>query len=555
MTLNLVSPGVKIREVDLTIGRVEATTDQVGAIVGPFERGPVDAPTLITNEQDLLNVFGKPISGDGQYEYWLSASNYLSYGGVLRVVRSNGTNLNNSNSAVSFASTIVKITNYEDYQNSHLSDTQWRWSSRNPGSWANNLKVCMIDSLADQTISGIVTSATPVVTFDTIVESSGSVLAQTTSITGINTTGIQTSQAVATDYFDFIPSSTTVVGVASTAGGLGTVTLSEATTNLAPIGSIVFRFGTRTTTLVGPAVQVGFAVTQAINNIQYAKEDGTIETFNGYLRGLITGIGNSSINVKITDRVAIGTIGTPPVSTSVDYAKNSTINSFASPSVSPIRVNIQSGNQLVAYSSGITSDWYDNQTLGLSNSTIYWNSITEKPGTSQYAVERNSKNDEVHIVVVDDTGSVTGVPGNIVEKFVGLSKAIDGRIIPSQNNYYKEIVADFSSYVFPGLQETGTGSSLTLVSGSTTSYAVSSGIWGAKAQNTSFNVVEDLGNRFKMLINGLSNSFITISNVFGKIVSMITVVYYLIGSSTTLGKALVGDLPGTAFRTFTGRQL
>ena len=74
-------------------------------------------------------------------------------------------------------------------------------------------------------------------------------------------------------------------------------------------------------------------------------------------------------------------------------------------------------------------------------------------------------------------------------------------------------------------------------------------------QGTTFNLVEDLGNRFKMLISGLSNSFITIGNVFGKITSMVTIVYYLIGTSTTLGKALVGDLPGTAFRTFTGRKL
>ena len=74
-------------------------------------------------------------------------------------------------------------------------------------------------------------------------------------------------------------------------------------------------------------------------------------------------------------------------------------------------------------------------------------------------------------------------------------------------------------------------------------------------QGTTFNLVEDLGNRFKMLISGLSNTFITVSNVFGKITSMVTIIYYLIGTSTTLGKAIVGDLPGTAFRTFTGRKL
>jgi len=74
-------------------------------------------------------------------------------------------------------------------------------------------------------------------------------------------------------------------------------------------------------------------------------------------------------------------------------------------------------------------------------------------------------------------------------------------------------------------------------------------------EGSTFDVVGDLGNRLNMLISGLSNSFISVGDVFGKISSMITVVYYLVSSITTLGTALKGDLPGTAFRTFTGRQL
>ena len=74
-------------------------------------------------------------------------------------------------------------------------------------------------------------------------------------------------------------------------------------------------------------------------------------------------------------------------------------------------------------------------------------------------------------------------------------------------------------------------------------------------EGETFNIVGDLGNRLKMLISGLSNSLITVSNVFGKTTSMITVIYNLIGLSTKLGEAIVGDLPGTAFRTFTGRKL
>jgi len=79
---------------------------------------------------------------------------------------------------------------------------------------------------------------------------------------------------------------------------------------------------------------------------------------------------------------------------------------------------------------------------------------------------------------------------------------------------------------------------------------------GLNAQEGStFGAVEDLANRLQMLISGLSNSFISVADVFGKISSMITVVYYIMGTSVTLGKALVADAPGTAYRIFTGKDL
>ena len=54
MALNLVSPGVKVKEIDLTVGRIDGVNDQVGAIAGPFEKGPVNEPVLIETEADLL---------------------------------------------------------------------------------------------------------------------------------------------------------------------------------------------------------------------------------------------------------------------------------------------------------------------------------------------------------------------------------------------------------------------------------------------------------------------------------------------------------------------
>ena len=62
MPLNLASPGIVVREVDLTVGRVDTASDKVGAIVAPFAKGPVNLPTLVENEQDLLDNFGEPSS-------------------------------------------------------------------------------------------------------------------------------------------------------------------------------------------------------------------------------------------------------------------------------------------------------------------------------------------------------------------------------------------------------------------------------------------------------------------------------------------------------------
>lgn len=65
MPLNLASPGIVVREVDLTVGRVDPTSNQIGAIVAPFAQGPIDVPTLVENENDLVNILEnhtKPIS-------------------------------------------------------------------------------------------------------------------------------------------------------------------------------------------------------------------------------------------------------------------------------------------------------------------------------------------------------------------------------------------------------------------------------------------------------------------------------------------------------------
>ena len=79
------SPGVVVREVDLTVGRADNVLANVGAIAGPFRIGPVEEAIDITTEQELINTFGKPLSTDRQYEYWMSASSFLHMVVFLRL--------------------------------------------------------------------------------------------------------------------------------------------------------------------------------------------------------------------------------------------------------------------------------------------------------------------------------------------------------------------------------------------------------------------------------------------------------------------------------------
>ena len=354
------SPGVLVREVDLTVGRADNVLDNIGAIAGPFEIGPVEEVTNIATEQDLINVFGEPKTADAQYEYWMSASSYLSYGGVLKVIRADDDDLKTANAGVGIASTTtLKIKNYDDYVN-NASDTSvnWLYAAKNPGSWANGLKVAYIDDKADQTLTVPVTS------------------------------------------------------------------------------------------LSGVGATVGMGVTAAISGV--LPGSGTTSVFNGYLKGIITGALDDStgvaskLDVKIVSRVS--STGTE---TRIDYAEGDPFASFSS--TAELRFTAPGSV------SGITTataavDWYDQQTLGLENSTIYWKTLAPKPGTSVYVDDRQGHNDQLHIAVVDDLGEITGIKGNILEKHIDLSKASDAvsNVNAPQRIYYKDYLRDLSANIYAG---------------------------------------------------------------------------------------------------------
>jgi len=93
------------------------------------------------------------------------------------------------------------------------------------------------------------------------------------------------------------------------------------------------------------------------------------------------------------------------------------------------------------------ADWYDSQKI---TADLNWNQVAPRPGTSQHVSERGGSNDEFHIVVIDVNGGVTGTPNTVLEKFLYVSKASDGKSSEGSLVYYPEVILNQSNYIYWG---------------------------------------------------------------------------------------------------------
>ena len=384
MPLNLASPGIVVREVDLTIGRVDTATDKVGAIVAPFAKGPVNEPILVENEQDLLDNFGEPSETDKHFEHFMVAQSYLAYGGVMRVVRAGDVDLTN---AYVGAANSIRIDSTEDYNNKGYDTstiTGVTFAARNPGSWGNGLKVALIDSKADQVLTVGVSTLT---------------------------VGVGVTQAV--------PANTVVAGVGGTS------------------------------------------------------------VLDGYFKGIVTGVTGANIEVKFVAHVSAA-----GVETSKDYQPGGAyqFSTDATGGLLSYEVTSNAGGGSTTTVSG-ASDWFDQQTIVLSNSTIKWNNISDRPGTSTFAASRSARFDEVHVVVYDDEGKVTGNAGTVLEKHLSLSKAKDAEFSAGTPSYWRKYLYNNSTNIFGGSAPAGI-TTTNFQSGNFT-FAADNG-WDQNAQGISY---------------------------------------------------------------------
>ena len=392
MPLNLASPGIVVREVDLTAGRVDPTSDKVAGIVAPFEKGPVETPTLVETEADLLNNFGEPHAANNQYEYWYTASSYLAYGGVARVVRSDNAGLYNGKVG---SATSIKVKSPEDYTNQGY-DTNTinnvTFVAKNPGTWSNGLKVAIIDGKADQRLTGY----------------------------------------------------------------------------------------------SGTALQVGYGVTQRVPANTVVPGAGSTSVLDGYFKGVVTNVDGTNVDVKFVAHVAAdNTVTNRDYTPGGIYRFSNTANGADSVTALFIYDNASNEQGLSTYTAQL--DWFDQQSITLTGSTVKWNRVAERPTTTAYGAARNARNDEVHVVVYDDLGKVSGNAGTLLEKHLGLSKATDAEFSAGTDQYWRGWLQFQSENIFGGGQPTGVVTTgFAAGAGGTTFTLAGDGGWDQKASDTTF---------------------------------------------------------------------
>ena len=98
---------------------------------------------------------------------------------------------------------------------------------------------------------------------------------------------------------------------------------------------------------------------------------------------------------------------------------------------------------------------YNGHTTYVANDAVtrnweYYDLVALPPGQSDYVAQFGNTlaNDEIHVVVVDNGGQFTGIPGTVLEVYKNLSRATDAISIDGTTNYYKNVINQKSSHVW-----------------------------------------------------------------------------------------------------------
>jgi hypothetical protein len=162
-----------------------------------------------------------------------------------------------------------------------------------------------------------------------------------------------------------------------------------------------------------------------------------------YQTNATTALAGTNIGVTQAQQFAVGDIITAIGSDLTRYKVSAIAFDSGSTGAGDLTIAQENDSNLgltVAIASGaaITREWE------------FANLFNGAPGTSTYASSRASAGaaDELHIAVIDEDGSISGVTGTVLEKFEKVSKAADAKDDFGASNYYVNVIESTSEYIY-----------------------------------------------------------------------------------------------------------
>lgn len=414
-----VSPGVNTKEIDISniVGSV-ATTE--GGLAGVYEWGPIGVISNISSEQNYVEVAGKPSNFNG--ETWFVGSSFLADSNQLFLSRAANT---------SGSSPIINVTTNES--NGTILTT-------NTSALSSGMLIISATNVAQTaTIASITNSTAFVVTPSSSVTASGSDTIQFVSNNSVFSSVANTGQVTnlelcmiknETDYTTKVGTfDTDVKWIARCPGKKGdSLKLSRcdnsncftSSINLASYGATISLAVDSNTATVTCLVSGsgGSAQTGAVSNATSLTGKLTITDLLQFGNAVV---GQQSL--KITNISSI----TPALNATYGSA------TFSIEFEDPLSL---SANQ--TSNSSITRYWE------------YYDLLDQAPGQSDYVRRfgNTAAQDETHIVVTDEDGLFTGVPGTVLEVYKNVSRATDAKLDNGMSNYFVEMINQNSKYVW-----------------------------------------------------------------------------------------------------------
>jgi len=431
-----VSPGINVSEIDLTT-TVPSLATTVGAFGGVFRWGPVGKFILVDSENTLAARYGKPTSDN--FETFFTAANFLAYGNALYVSRAAvTTGFSNTVSVGSVNlqsnSTVILIGN-----NHGVASGQAVFGAGIPdGTFVSSVT-------ANSTALAVVLTANATSSEDAQLN----FFANTLALNAVANSGVvELADCIVKNADDFEEKGPSNAAFSST------------------------QFVARYPGNLGNSLKVSMcdSVSQynrTINPFSNTSVGGVASTYR------LDQLSAAGITINVNSTVANVFLTWDSGAATLTYAetKNAANTILQSLSVGDFIElgNTTTGTQTLKIKSlpAVTSEdtitqaffnitfedtW--NRAQNFTANTIarkweHFNTIPTAPGTSRFLSDRGLTTvDQVSVVIIDEDGQISGIPGTVLEVYENLSRASDAIREDGTTAFYKTIINDNSRYVW-----------------------------------------------------------------------------------------------------------